>query len=252
MGLMDLKDTITGALGPKIEYTKLEGKPSGLQKAALHINKKPLDSSKSTVVPEGKIPFFLNPTSITVTKSLKVEQAEKVGTGTPETRATQTNPLTIKLEKLVFDTYETRESVRSKYINKLEKCVDYDPTTHHAPTVHLIWGEFSKGADLDETYEFYINTLDVKYTMFLPDGTPVRAETSLTLTQVLPEQRNKPKQSPDHAKVYTVRRGDTLQGIAAREYDDPREWRRIAASNNIGDPMNIKPGTKLLVPPIIR
>ena len=66
------------------------------------------------------------------------------------------------------------------------------------------------------------------------------------------QEVQEPKQSPDHAKLYTVRRGDTLQGIAMAEYDDPREWRRIADTNGITNPMSLPPGTKLLVPPILK
>jgi nucleoid-associated protein YgaU len=49
-----------------------------------------------------------------------------------------------------------------------------------------------------------------------------------------------------------MKRGDTLQAIAHAEYDDPREWRRIADTNGIDDPMSLRPGNKLLVPPILK
>jgi len=49
-----------------------------------------------------------------------------------------------------------------------------------------------------------------------------------------------------------VQRGDTLQNIAWKEYDDPAEWRRIADFNAVDDPMALEPGTKLLVPPILK
>jgi len=64
--------------------------------------------------------------------------------------------------------------------------------------------------------------------------------------------QHRDKQSPDHAKVYTVQRGDTLQAIAYREYDNPSEWRRIAEANAVDDPLALEPGTRLLVPPILR
>ena len=51
--------------------------------------------------------------------------------------------------------------------------------------------------------------------------------------------------------MVTVRRGDTLAAIAHVEYNDPGEWRRIANANDIDDPMSLKPGMKLLVPPIL-
>ena len=90
--------------------------------------------------------------------------------------------------------------------------------------------------------------------MFLNNGTPVRAKVNMTLKTGLPpdeQEAQHGKASPDHAKLYTVRRGDTLADIAYHEYDNAGEWRRIANLNHIDDPMSLKPGMKLLVPPIL-
>ena len=57
---------------------------------------------------------------------------------------------------------------------------------------------------------------------------------------------------PDHTKRRTVKMGETLALIAHEEYDDPAEWRRIADANGIEDPLNLTPGTRLLVPPILK
>jgi nucleoid-associated protein YgaU len=43
---------------------------------------------------------------------------------------------------------------------------------------------------------------------------------------------------------------DALWLIAAREYDDPTEWTRIAEANDLDDPRKIEPGDWLQVPPI--
>jgi nucleoid-associated protein YgaU len=48
-----------------------------------------------------------------------------------------------------------------------------------------------------------------------------------------------------------VGRGDTLQSIAFKEYDDAGEWRRIAEANGIDDPLELAPGKRLLIPPIL-
>lgn len=167
---------------------------------------------------------------------------------------TGTYPIKMDLGEVWFDTYEERTSVRKKYIEPLEKLLEYDVDTHYPPAVALLWGEFTGVAEKIGEYIFYVTSLGAEYTMFLPDGTPVRAKATLGLTQCMTaeeEREARPKASPDHAKLYTVRRGDTLQGIATYEYDDPREWRRIAESNKITDPMNLRPGMKLLVPPIL-
>jgi nucleoid-associated protein YgaU len=248
MGLMDVASSLTSGSAPT--YANDSFLASGqLEKAKLVAHKEPLPSSPQ--VDPGEIEFFLNPASVKVKKSVKIEQTPNTGTGTNETRAANTHPIDLTIDKLWFDTYESRKNVRKEYIDKLEKLLDYVEGTHYPPAVMFLWGKFTEESDHSEKYMFYVESLDVNYTMFLPDGTPVRAEVTIALKQCLMVAEQPEKESPDHAKLYTVRRGDTLQAIAQREYDDPREWRRIAKTNNIGDPMSLRPGTKLLVPPIL-
>ena len=44
--------------------------------------------------------------------------------------------------------------------------------------------------------------------------------------------------------------GDTLAGIAYREYGDPSLWRAVAAANGIDDPMHLRPGSSVLLPAV--
>jgi hypothetical protein len=50
--------------------------------------------------------------------------------------------------------------------------------------------------------------------------------------------------------VYTVRRGDTLRGIAARVYGDAERWRRIFRANRrlLDSPEDLLPGMELRIP----
>jgi nucleoid-associated protein YgaU len=54
--------------------------------------------------------------------------------------------------------------------------------------------------------------------------------------------------SSDRTKLLRVVRGDTLSHIAAREYNDPGEWRVIAEENGLDNPRLLAPGTTLLIP----
>ena len=194
--------------------------------------------------------FFLNPSSITMTKKIKIDMHEDSSANKGKPKAVSTEPIELKFGELWFDTYDTREHVRKKYITTLEGLLDPVAEQHYVPVVGPVWGEFNATKNSPDYY-FYVQSLNVTYTMFLPDGTPVRAKVTLALMQANPEVQQVEFQSPDHAKLYTVIRGDTLQSIAMSSYDDPREWRRIADLNGITDPMSLKPGTKLLVPPIL-
>lgn len=204
--------------------------------------------------PHKTIKFFINPHTIQVTKEAQLKD-EPVAGGTAAKKFSQRYPVCLKLGEIWFDTYDTRKSVRTEYINEIEALLDYLPDTHYLPVVVFNWGAWHGTAKIPVEYKFFATKVTVDYTMFLPDATPVRAKVDLSLEQCMnqvDENGNRPKASPDHAKLYTVRKGDTLQGIAMAEYDDPREWRRIAKTNNLNDPMELRPGMKLLVPPILK
>jgi len=51
--------------------------------------------------------------------------------------------------------------------------------------------------------------------------------------------------------MWTVKRGDTIDGIAAAVYLDPRLWRPIAEANGLDDPHHLVPGTVLLIPTLM-
>jgi nucleoid-associated protein YgaU len=197
----------------------------------------------------GTLTFMFNPASLKTSQELKLANRETNQQATvPEYQGTSGVCLTIP--EAWFDTYEKGTSVRTEYIDKLERLMIYKKETHVVPVVVFVWGKFTASSETNPEYVFFLKKLDVEYTMFLPDGTPVRAKVTMALEQ-LPNPKYD-KQSPDHAKLRVVKQGDTLQSIAFAEYDDPGEWRRIAASNNIVDPMDLRPGMRLLVPPILK
>lgn len=199
--------------------------------------------------------FLYNPESVSVTKSAEFKEHQVQGGDSGEKEWTHSISRTLGVAKVYFDTFETKENVRTKYIDKLERLIHYDEELHRPPKLVFVWGQFMAENDDYNSCQWYLQKVSIKYTMFLSDGTPVRAEVDMTLkeaTSVGDQMVKKPKSSPDHAKVYTVQRGDTLQHIAWKEYDDPSEWRRIAEANGIDDPLSLEPGMKLLVPPILK
>ncbi|MBI5879537.1 MAG: peptidoglycan-binding protein [Chloroflexi bacterium] len=95
-------------------------------------------------------------------------------------------------------------------------------------------------------------SVSVTYSMFLPDGTPVRAEADVTFQQVRDENIYK-KQNPtsmSHArKSRVVLEGETLDWIAYQEYGDPALWRHIARENDLANPMELTAGQILRITP---
>ena len=137
------------------------------------------------------------------------------------------------LIKLIFDTYGEKTDVR-KLTNKIGKLVM--PTvegkkTKKAPLCLFIWGKF--------TYKGIIYKISQKFTLFLSDGTPVRAELNITFKAlVTPEEYAKNMGMDACRKVWTVKSGDRLDLIANKALKDPSLWRKIAKENKIDNPLS--------------
>ena len=229
-------------------------------KAFLHVvdrdsgSMKQILSSSTASSDGGDFVFHYNPETVSVEKQTMFQEHPTQGSDSGGKEWTHGNSRTLSISELYFDTYEDKENVRTKYIDRLEALAHFDPELHRPPKLLFLWGKFMAENDDYNSCQWYLRSVRVTYVMFLSDGTPVRAKVELSLVEAttVDRQQQKDPQSPDHAKVYTVTRGDTLQSIAYREYDDPSEWRRIAEVNAIDDPLNIEPGTRLLVPPILK
>jgi len=62
------------------------------------------------------------------------------------------------------------------------------------------------------------------------------------------EAREVNRQTSDMTKAHIVTQGETLSGIAARHYENPRQWRPIAMANGIDDPRALTVGQQFQIP----
>jgi Contractile injection system tube protein/LysM domain len=187
---------------------------------------------------------LFNPKEYSIQKSVQWEPHKAPGLDLPEQEFTSGNPAVLAVE-LFFDTYEDNASVKD-HTDQLMALALVDADSHRPPLVQFQWGDF--------TFKGVIESLALRYTMFLSDGKPCRATANLSVKEAksASEQLNdKPRNSPDHTKRRTMKVGETLALIAHEEYEDPAEWRRIADANGINDPKDVKPGTVLTLPPIL-
>lgn len=99
----------------------------------------------------------------------------------------------------------------------------------------------------------YFTAVTVKFTLFLPDGTPVRATANTTLKEYIDKSRvaaQNPTSRSVARKTRIVLEGETLDWIAYEEYGDPAYWRHIAQVNRLVNPKDVRPGLVLNLPPL--
>jgi hypothetical protein len=187
---------------------------------------------------------LFNPKEYSISKSVQWEPHKAPGLDLPEQEFTSGNPAVLAVE-LFFDTYETKTSVK-EHTDKIMALALVNPDKHRPPMVMFQWG--------DTKFQGVIESLNMRFTMFLSDGKPCRATCNVSIKEAKTAKEQleqNPRNSPDHTKRRTIRQGETLALIAHEEYDDPAEWRRIADANGIDDPKSVKPGTVLTLPPIL-
>lgn len=192
-----------------------------------------------------KIEVMFNPKEYTITKATPWKHHDIQGLDAPTLEFTSGEPYRCQFE-LFFDRYEEGKSVR-EITDQIEKLTLVNGELHRPPVALLTWGT-------GLSFKCILESFSLRFTLFLEDGTPVRAVMNTTWKEFSPpdaQLQGTPRHSADHTKRRIVKQGDTLSWIAGKEYDDPAKWRMIADANGIDDPLNLAPGTELIIPPIL-
>lgn len=208
---------------------------SELKKAIIHI----LDAQGEM---KEEVPVLFYPSEYSMEKSNEFASINIPGLESPMLQFSRGNLETLTMD-LFFDSYEMDEDVRD-YTNKITDLLKIDPEIHAPPVLKFVWG--------DMNFTCVLSRVSKKFTMFRSDGIPVRATLGVTFSEYKTEisAREKPLQSSDRTKTYTVRQGDSLWAIAAKEYGDSTLWRPIADENRIENPRLLEIGMDITIPPL--
>jgi nucleoid-associated protein YgaU len=159
---------------------------------------------------------------------------------------------------LTFDTYEERENNPQSIVavmNTLWQFMEVKTNKKKRskkdqkvppPYVAFEWGVFR--------FVAVITDMTQRYTLFLSDGTPVRAKVDVTFTQF--NDLNDFDQTPQLPtvagkqveQVLRVVAGQRLDAIANQIYGDASRWREIADQNRLPNPLALRSGQQLLLP----
>lgn len=207
---------------------------------------------------DSAIDVCFNPKEYSLEKSVEWD-AEKAFSDAPHPEFKAPKPMTLSVT-LQFDSYEERVNVRDKWVRKIEKLAFMkaqfpndgksvksvkEKQKYRPPVILFVWGRFS--------FKGVIESLSQKYTMFISDGTPVRAEVALKIRSVInvevdDDQSQSFNTKSSDGKPYDVKEGDRLDLIAAKELGDAGRWAEIAAFNGITDPVTMDGKKQILIP----
>lgn len=220
--------------------------PNQLKKASITV----LDGADAGKV----IAVLFNPTEYSFDRSNSYKAVALPGLGSPLMQFVNGDADQLSME-LFLDDYTDPQGPTSRArseqapvasrLEAISRLLNIDSDLHAPPPVRFAWGPME--------FKAIIEKLSRKVTMFRPDGSPARATLNVAFKEyrTLREQLERPRrESADKTKRRVVVGRDSLWALAAREYGDAREWRRIADANDLDDPREIQPGDWLALPPI--
>ncbi len=196
-----------------------------------------------------------NPTELNFTKTAQVAEIGVPGLDTPLLQYVRGQAETLTLE-LFFDSTEDGTGDSAKAVtdqtDDFYSLIKPEQATHAPPVLLFLWGGTSfPGKRRDNGFRCVVTSVRQQFTMFAPDGKPLRAKLTVELKEYKPLALHLVElgfMSADHTKATVVREADTITAVAHREYADDRQWRTIADANGITDPLDLPPGTILRIP----
>jgi Contractile injection system tube protein len=206
--------------------------------------------------PNKKFTTPINPESFTQTFKVNADTSQGHGNPGTEARYKSTEPEQLRLE-FVLDGTKTMEGYggdNKDYISKkvhdqlddLKNCVyNFDGKIHRPRFLIVMWGS-------EINFNCVLSNLDLNYTLFEPDGSPLRVKVNATFLahksreQLLAESR---ASSPDLTHYRKVKQGDRLDLLSNSIYNDSKYFMQVGKVNGLTTIRQVKPGTDLYFPP---
>jgi hypothetical protein len=129
--------------------------------------------------------------------------------------------------------------------NFMDVVYKYQGDKHRPRYVLVSWGRL--------TFKGALKTININYSLFKPDGFPLRAKVDAVLVSALSFERqvaeNSPE-SPDMTHLRYVHDGDNLPLMTHGIYEDPSLYVQVAKFNGLVNFRRINTGQQIIFPPI--
>lgn len=198
-------------------------------------------------------PYFVPVNPETYSQNYKVEYDLRRGHGNQGTDAKfkSTVPEELQLEFLLDGTGTVQgyynpdsETVQQQFTRFKDTVYSMNGNIHRPRFLKVFWGDF--------VFPCILTNMDVKYTLFDPEGRPLRAKLNCTFVNYLAQEERvarENKRSPDLTHLREVEEGNRLDLMANEVYNDSQYILQLAKANGLTSFRNLKPGTEIVFPP---
>jgi hypothetical protein len=192
---------------------------------------------------------MFNPNKYTL--KYEIEQNERQGAGTSPSAPTfaKMKSQEIDLEFLLDGTGVTGavEDVQGKVDEFLKAAYEFKGDKHKPRYLRLWWGNAF-------VFDCVLKSADINYTLFHPDGKPIRAKINGKFTGFVNDElreKKEDKQSPDVTHLVEVPPKERMDYLTYKEYEDSHYYLQVAQFNNLNSFRKLRTGSTLIFPPIV-
>lgn len=206
----------------------------------------------STTKTSGIEPFeaMINPEGYTIKANIKYNKSKIPGQAGQAARFEAAMADKITLKPFVIDGTGTIEGSEKRSVDEQIKhlkqvAAQFVGDEHQCRVVQLAWSSF--------VYVARLETMSIEYTLFSPSGTPLRAKATLgfvafkSFEEILADAK---LSSPDLTHIVEVKAGDRLPLLCDRIYKSADHVEAVARFNGLASFRDLRPGTRLVFPPL--
>lgn len=193
--------------------------------------------------------FMINPDTIKIQKSIEYneQQAPATSSASQKYKSTPSDKLSFEIVIDCTGIVDSKRIDMAKEITALETIIyTYNGKIHRPNFVKVQWGQ-------NITFNGVLESIDISYTLFKPDGSPLRAKISLSFSQYISPKTvtmQDAPQSPDLTHIVTVSEGMSLPQLCLQTWNDDSLYIQVAEFNGLNKFRNLNGISKLIFPPI--
>ena len=199
----------------------------------------------------GEFELPINPETYSQRFAIEYDNTTPPGSHGNDPKFLATTPQSLDLS-FVFDgtgvipnNPQEGKSVSEQIEDFLDIVYDMEGSIHRPKYLKILWGSLA--------FDCILSNLDIEYTLFKPDGQPLRAKLKANFESFIEASKRvkeEGKNSPDLTHMRTVQEGETLLYMVNNIYKDPSYYLEVARVNGLTNFRNLAVGTQLIFPPV--
>jgi nucleoid-associated protein YgaU len=213
------------------------------------------DAKFEKPVAGGEFKTQINPEKVSFKYQIELEQQQPQGTSGAQPRFGKTKPEELTFQ-FIFDATGavplvdgssaiSRDGVDARITAFKRIVLQYNGKEHKPNNLKVIWGRL--------LFKCVLNELNLEYTLFRADGTPLRATATAKFVGYIEDELRlamENNKSPDVTHVRVIRDGEKLQDHVFAIYDNPSLYLEVARVNRIVNFRRLTTGHALQFPPL--